>query len=239
MTGVRMQGGIKKDAPIVVESSGLRVDQQQFNTSGSTAVQLNQVQSIQGAITLPGGTITVTPLAPIIGVPITAYGGSDGGTVNGGSVVTLKQSGANGLPISVISPHETGQQSSSGSKSNNPNKMVHPRRNLINQVPPSVGHLVQNLQKTLVEAVKSSMEQIVVEMVENAPSSAGSAAEVKSLKDEIEKLRKQLSEATRNSGNYHLMVLYRLMLTQMKCIFDPPLINSVVFLYYRGNNKGS
>jgi hypothetical protein len=234
-------GGVKPkqemNSTMVVESSSLRLDGQGYpTTSGSGGtMQMNQVQSIQGAITLPGGTITVTPLAPIIGVPITTtYGNNtgDGGSVNGASVMTLKQTGSNGLPISVISPHETGQQSS-GQQKQNPNKLAHPRRNLINQVPPSVGHLVQNLQKTLVEAVKSSMEQIVVEMVENSPN-ASNSTEIKSLKEEVEKLRKQLLDTKHNSGEFKwssrcMYIVYLLCLIQSKMI-RKGILNDFVFL---------
>jgi len=180
MLQMKNQGQKQKEttATMLVDSSTLQAQ------GYSNSVQLSQVQSIQGAITLPGGTITVTPLAPVIGVPITE------GTLNGGQVV-VKASTANGLPISVLTSHDGGQ---SLLKSNNkPN----PRRNLMNQVPASVGHLVQNLQKNLVENVKTTMEQIVVEMIEKANASGG-GPEMKALKDENEKLKKQLLEHKHN-----------------------------------------
>jgi len=67
----------------------------------------------------------------------------------------------------------------------------------MNPVPPTVGHIVQNLQKNLVESVKTTMEQIVLEMLENAPN-ASSGPEMKSMKDENEKLRKQLMDTKHN-----------------------------------------
>lgn len=72
----------------------------------------------------------------------------------------------------------------------------------MNQVPSTVGHLVQNLQKTLVEQTKITMEQIVMEMLEKANTSGG-GAESKALKDENEKLKKQLMEHKHNQGKYH------------------------------------
>lgn len=155
----------------------------------SNTMQLKQVQSIQGAITLPGGTITVTPLAPVIGVPITD------GTLNGGQVVVKQNiaSTANGLPLSVL----TSDGGQSLLKSNNkPNPQ---RRNLMNQVPPAVGHLVQELQKNLVENVKTTMEHIIVEMLENKNSASGST-DSKGLKEENERLKKQLMEFKHNHG---------------------------------------
>ncbi|OXA51902.1 protein kinase C-binding protein 1 isoform X2 [Folsomia candida] len=170
---------------MLIDSSSL-----QSQSGFTSSVQLNQVQSMQGAITLPGGTITLTPLqSSVIGVPITD------GTLNGGQVVVKQNltSAANGLPISAVLTTHDGTQSLL--KSNNkPNPQ---RRNLMNQVPSTVGHLVQNLQKTLVEQTKITMEQIVMEMLEKANTSGG-GAESKALKDENEKLKKQLMEHKHN-----------------------------------------
>lgn len=47
-----------------------KADSQIPVSSVSTTLQMTAAQSISGAITLPGGTITVTPLTPIIaGIP--------------------------------------------------------------------------------------------------------------------------------------------------------------------------
>lgn len=133
--------------------------------------------------------------------------------MNGGQMV-LKQSltSSNGLPISVLTPHDGGGAQSLLKSNNKPNPQ---RRNLMNQVPPAVGHLVQNLQKTLVENVKTTMEQIVVEMIEKANSSGG-GPEVKAIKDENERLKKQLAEYKHNHGE-----LTSMLICSLKCIYQP------------------
>lgn len=176
-----------KDTSLLVDPSG------SFANTAVSLNQLNQVQgSIQGAITLPGGTITVTPLAPVIGVPFTADG-----TLNGGQAVvkqTIASTASGGLPFSVVTSHDGGQ---SLLKSNNKPNIQ--RRNLINQVPAAVGHLVSNLQKTLAENVKTTMEQIVLEMLEKS-TSASTSGDTKTLKDENEKLKRQLMEQKQHNG---------------------------------------
>jgi len=49
----------------------IKTEQQLPVSSVATTLQMTTAQSISGAITLPGGTITVTPLTPIIaGIPV-------------------------------------------------------------------------------------------------------------------------------------------------------------------------
>ena len=55
---------------MVRPTSSVKAEAQVPVSSVSTTLQMTTAQSISGAITLPGGTITVTPLTPIIaGIP--------------------------------------------------------------------------------------------------------------------------------------------------------------------------
>ncbi|CAL8073120.1 unnamed protein product [Orchesella dallaii] len=186
-----------KDHQVVVDSSSLRIEGQTVN-------------QVQGPITLPGGTITVTPLTSIIaGVPITTYGtGGDGvnGAQSGQVAVALKTTSSSlGNNIGIINVQQ--QQSGGTTIVNNAVtsggktvKTIQPaitsaqqRRNLMVSIPPSVNMHLQNLTKTMGDLVKSTVEQIAIEIVEFCNSTQGKA-EANRLQLEVERLQTKLKQ---------------------------------------------
>ncbi|ODN05111.1 Protein kinase C-binding protein 1 [Orchesella cincta] len=186
-----------KDHQVVVDSSSLRIEGQTVN-------------QVQGPITLPGGTITVTPLTSIIaGVPITTYGsGGDGvnGAQSGQVAVALKTTSsslANNIGIINVQQQQSGGTTivnnavTSGGKTV---KTIQPaitsaqqRRNLMVSIPPSVNMHLQNLTKTMGDLVKSTVEQIALEIVEFCNSTQGKA-ESSRLQLEVDRLQTKLKQ---------------------------------------------
>lgn len=210
-------GSLKQQQPIVVDSTSLRVDnpsQFALNAAGQlqkvgSSIQVNQVQSVQGAITLPGGTITVTPLSLQGGaatVATTSTYTNNSITINGErSGIPLKTGGnhSNGLPLSSTKSStivttapvlKTGKQASNiGSAA---------ARKVTNMVPPTVVQTVQNLQKNVNELIRVAAEAIAVDMVEHAANKSDGD---KNYKLENEKLlmkhTKELAELRHSQGN--------------------------------------
>lgn len=210
---VRSQGQAVGNRPVsLLPVRGQQQQQQQFHVqqgsksaknSDSVVVDSSSlVNPVQGPITLPGGTITVTPLTSLIaGVPITTFDGVNG--AQGGTAqqvaVALKAANASGSAtnIGIINVQ---QQSGGGATIVNSKggktgggATAQQRRNLMVSIPPSVNMHLQNLTKTMGDLVKSTVEQITLEIVEFCNNSQGKA-ENSRLQVEVEKLQKQLKQ---------------------------------------------
>ncbi|CAL8119840.1 unnamed protein product [Orchesella dallaii] len=183
-------------------------DHQVIVDSASPRIEGKRVNPVQGQITLAGGAITLTPLTCITAVvPITTFG-------SGGDGVNRAQSGQVGVALktatlSLGNNIEVIQRQQSGGTTivNNavtPDgksvKAIEPaiipvrqRRNRLVSMPPSVNMHLQNLRKTIGELVKSTSEQIVLDVVEFSNSNKWKA-EAHRLQLESERLQTKLKQ---------------------------------------------
>ena len=212
------EGSLKTQQPIVVDSTSLRVDspaQFALNAAGQlqkvgSSIQVNQVQSVQGAITLPGGTITVTPLqggggAGATVAATTSTYTTNSITINGERSGSMSLKGgvvhSNGLPLSATTaPNKSSVTAAPVVKKNIGSSTV---RKVTNMVPPTVVQTVQNLQKNVNELIRVAAEAIAVDMVEHAAASRTDGDKNYKLENEklLMKHTKELAELRHSQGN--------------------------------------
>lgn len=197
--------------PVRGQQQQYHVQQKGAGQGKDSAVDPSLVNPVQGPITLPGGTITVTPLTSLIaGVPIATFDGVNGAQQAQQVAVALKAANASGsrTNIGIVNVQQQGSGGSKGGKGGGANALAtaQQRRNLMVSIPPSVNMHLQNLTKTMGDLVKSTVEQITLEIVEFCNTQQGKA-ENSRLQVEVEKLQKQLKqEATdikHNNGKFH------------------------------------
>lgn len=216
---VRITGGAPNRPVSVMAMRGqqqhiLQNVQKSSKDGGAVVVESSSlVNPVQGPITLPGGTITVTPLTSLItGVPIATFDGVNGAQSGQQQVaVALKSNSVtstNNIGIINVQPQQGGSTIVTGSaKGSKPATAAlgsaQQRRNLMVSIPPSVNMHLQNLTKTMGDLVKSTVEQITLEIVDFCNNSQGKA-ENSRLQMEVDrlqtKLKQDVTDVKHNSG---------------------------------------